>query len=401
MATNGKKGNWRSLCHKSDVKLSPMVAGALVFPLEALAILLALGSGIWLGRYLAARPFRHLMSDSAASQTLGQILKGEARERAALAFKDRRTAAAEMENFSYAVPNVLTPFVGCGPAPGQNGNAFINRMQFRATRELELPKPADTFRIFLIGGSTAFGSGAPSQETVAGTYLERELNSRMATEARREVFTLANPSWASTHERILVENRLCEMEPDMVISLSGSNDVHWAGGGRDINWFRTYADQHFWELLNQARRLAGYGPMPEVTASPVPVPPRKVGERLERNVRLSVTALGLVGAQYVFVLQPGLAVTSKPLSSRERDLRAALPAGAQENFDCCYSEIRRRLNDISYSNFLYLDLSDVFSRLTASDEIFLDSYHFGDRGNEILARAIADRIEERIGQTLK
>jgi lysophospholipase L1-like esterase len=383
--------------------MRPMFSDVLSLPIALTGIFAALGFGIWLGRYLAARPFRHLIRDYSASETLGAMLQKGEQEKAALAFKDSATAAAEMTQYSYAVPNVMTPFVGCGPLPGQSGNAFINPMQFRSTRDIVLPKPAGTYRIFLIGGSTAFGSGAPSQDSIIGACLERELNKALTSPAYPrtiEVWTLANPSWTSTHERILIENRLCEMEPDMVMSLSGSNDVHWAGGGRNISWFRTYADQHFWELLNQGRRLAGYPPMPEVTESPRPVPPSRVGERLERNVRLSATALGFIGSQYIFVLQPGVAVTSKPLSERERELRNALPPSALENFESSYAEILRRLAGVGFQNFHYLDLSDVFSPLSKSDEIFLDSYHFGDRGNEILALAIADEIKKRVRPAL-
>ena len=33
-----------------------------------------------------------------------------------------------------------------------------------------------------------------------------------------------------------------------------------------------------------------------------------------------------------------------------------------------------------------------FSNLTAKDELFLDLYHFGDRGNEIIARRLAQEL---------
>lgn len=375
-----------------------MVSGALpalfLTPAVVIAALLGLGIGVLLGRYLAGQPFRHQVRDYAVSETLGAMLSAEERGRAALAFKDSAAAASDMTRFSYAVANVPTPFVGSGPRPGQNDNAWINPMQFRSHKDVVMPKPPDTYRIFLTGGSTAFGSGAPSQDTIVGAYLEKRLGPEIGSLTGRqlEIFTLANPSWTSTHERILIENRLTELAPDMVISLSGSNDVHWAGAGRNVGWFRTYAEQHFWELLNAARKLAGLGSMPEVVAKASPVAPVRVGERLEKNVRLGAMALAMAGAHYVFVLQPGLAVTSKPLSPREQELRMGLAPWALENFSQCYEEIRKRLAELNDGNFLYLDKSNVFSELDVADEIFLDSYHFGDRGNEILAHAIADGI---------
>ena len=156
-------------------------------------------------------------------------------------------------------------------------------------------------------------------------------------------------------------------------------------------WFRTYAEQHFWELLNAARKLGGLQPMPEIVAPAAPVPPARVAGAW-KNVRLSAMALALTNARYVFVLQPGLAVSSKPLSTREQELRTKLAASALENFSSCYAQMKARLASISLDRFLFLDRSDVFADLSATDEIFLDSYHFGDRGNEILAQAIAEGI---------
>ena len=43
-------------------------------------------------------------------------------------------------------------------------------------------------------------------------------------------------------------------------------------------------------------------------------------------------------------------------------------------------------------NFEYVNLAGVFD--DSKDEIFIDSNHFGDRGNEIIAKAIAAGIEK-------
>ena len=91
------------------------------------------------------------------------------------------------------------------------------------------PKPDNTFRICITGGSTAFGSGAPSQDRTIAGYLGRILSQELTpvTKLNYEVVNAANPAWASTHERILIENKISELDPDMIISFSGNNDVHW------------------------------------------------------------------------------------------------------------------------------------------------------------------------------
>ena len=350
--------------------------------------------GIWLGRYLAARPFRQEYLEFSASETLGSLLTKDERATYASAYHDPASAAQQMDQITYAVPNVLTPFVTCGPRPGQSGNAFINSMQFRSCREVTMPKPAHTYRIFLTGGSTAFGSGAPSQEATVGAVLERKLNGDIAKEGNLEieVFTLANPAWASTHERILIENRLSELSPDLVISLSGNNDAHWAAEERDVLWLRTYADQHMWNLLNLGRNLAGLPAMPEVTEHPVKLTPEQVADRLEKNIRLSSLALSLAGAEYLFVLQPMIALSTKTLSTREKEIRGEAHAPGSNHFRECYRQFKACLSVMSSEGLSYLDLSDLFASYKATDEIFLDSYHFGDRGYEVIGLALAEAI---------
>src|SRR2546423_881822 len=368
--------------------------------LPSVFALIIFGFGFVTGRYQVARSLRRQIADFSRSETLGRMIAKEEIADYASAYEDPASAMREMDHFSYAVPNVFTPFVGSGPEPGQHDNAFINSMQFRSTKELAMPKPSGVYRIFVTGGSTAFGSGAPSQDKIIGQYLENLLNAEPtpATLQRYEVFTLASPAWTSTHERIIIENRLSELAPDMVVAVSGSNDVHWAGAGRDIFWLRTYSDQHFWDLINAARSLAGFHSMTDVVPTPNPVDPVTVAARLEKNIRLSQAALASKGARYVFVLQPALALASKPLSSREQKLRARLLPVALENFVSSYREIKSRLPSIRDDHFLSVDASDAFAGLTAADEIFLDSYHFGDRGNAIVARKIAEAIRPLLSQ---
>ena len=60
--------------------------------------------------------------------------------------------------------------------PNQSTNSItINSLGFRGT-EFSVIKPSDTYRIFMIGGSTMFGAGATSDETTIPGYLHQLLN---------------------------------------------------------------------------------------------------------------------------------------------------------------------------------------------------------------------------------
>lgn len=361
------------------------------------------------GRMLASAGFRKRVDAISEGSVLGMLLRTEeSRRDAALAYVDPGEAMARFDSMSWAPPNVPTPFVGCAPRPGEHGNATINSMQFRHVGEIAVPKPAGAIRIFLTGGSTAYGSGAPDQERTISAYLERLLADRIgasATSTRVEVVNAANPGWSTTQERILVENRLAELEPDLVISLSGNNDVHWGERRANVLWFRSYEDDMFRDVLDAALALRGEPVLPE-NAPPEAeiVAPEIVAARLARNVELAVHALALRGARYVFALQPTLATTRKPLTPRERTMLASAEdrlAGHRDYFGRCYARIdaelralRETFREPELGAFRYVDLTGAFDEVT--DEIFVDSYHFGDRGNERVARALAAAIEELV-----
>ena len=372
--------------------------------LPVIVILGAAGLGFLLGRQTLIIPFSKEIGTLAKAYTLGNLLKADEKTDLAGVYHGGELSIAKIDEFSWAIPNVPTPFIGNGPMPGESGNSFINAMQFRMRTELAIPQPARTYRIILTGGSTAFGAGAPAQDRTIGGYLEKMLAETQASgsELHYEVVTAANPAWASTHERILIENRLSELQPDLVISFSGNNDVHWGQAGNDVLWFRTYADEHYFRLIKQAYQLAGRGELTDVTVtSPNPVPPEIVSNRLRKNITLGWFALEQKGIPYLFVLQPTLAVARKKLTGREQavlDSRIEQHADHVDYFQACYAQIETALQKFSGEGYRFVNMAGIFDDLRADDDLFIDSYHFGDKGNEIIAQHIYSAIQGLVPQ---
>ena len=358
-----------------------------------------------LGIAMVIVPFRYKLHAYSAAANLGNIIaysnakdRDRKRKSKSLCYYDPDNAYKKMDSFSWDVPNVLTPFVGSAPEPGKHDNAYINSMQFRSKKEIPNSKAPNTYRILITGGSTAYGVGAPNQESLIGMYLNNILAKKLTplSKMQYEVFTLANPAWTSTQERIIIENKLSELLPDMVISVSGCNDLHWGLLGNNVFCFRTYYDQYFLNIVNLFYRFTGMSRMPEVVnGDSSPVPLSIVTYRIEKNIRLSCFALSMKNVKYVFVLQPMLYVTSKRLSPDEKE-HLADNKSHKDYFFHGYNEIRRLLTNMDIANFYFIDESDVFAELTENDHIFIDSYHFGDRGNDIIARNIFKDIRKII-----
>lgn len=348
-----------------------------------LLVLLGLGAGF----LLAILPLRDIYSDYSSELTLGKHLK--AGEDLSQAYLEPSKILPQINNITWDVETVLSPFLGTAPRPGTHASSKINQMQFRSDQELIRPKPPSLYRIILTGGSTAFGSGAPSNQTTISSYLAKFLNQRHS-QRQIEVLTFASPGWTSTHERIAIENRISEFEPDLVISLSGNNDVLSAYQGNNIFWSRTYSDSFYWFFLNRTFKNIFLTEMPELVQRDLkPLSKEEIVRKLEKNLKLSQTALSLEKINYIYILQPSIAVTKKSLSEREKKI--ATPEYIQY-FDDAYKIIDARLNKLVLSKFDFFNLSSVFDQLPSSDEVFLDSCHFGDKGNQIIAQAMADSM---------
>jgi hypothetical protein len=127
------------------------------------------------------------------------------------------------------------------------------------------------------------------------------------------------------------------------------------------------------------------------------VPPEIVASRLRRNVDLAGFALSMRNARLLVFLEPNIVTTRKPLSAWERTLRTiettAPVGGRQEYYPRCLAAIEALFRGREFrSNVTYTDLTGIFDAFTAERSVFADGFHFGDRGNSILADAIGNAL---------
>jgi hypothetical protein len=88
----------------------------------------------------------------------------------------------------------------------------------------------DAFKIFILGGSTAYGAGVCNHETLAA-HLEMLLQKKYGAD-RIQVFNAGLGGYYSANEFLKLSTEIAFQEPDLVISLSGTNDRPYA----DINF---------------------------------------------------------------------------------------------------------------------------------------------------------------------
>jgi len=140
---------------------------------------------------------------------------------------------------------VFDPYKNILPSPNYVDTRGIrhNSKGFRRSTEVSLAKPSGTYRIFLMGGSTAYGIGGlwphiddrypvlKNSETI-DAYLEQALSSALPG-WKVEVINAAITSTWTHHNLIYLNQTILKHHPDMVLFLDGFNDYYYYDDGHD------------------------------------------------------------------------------------------------------------------------------------------------------------------------
>ena len=125
------------------------------------------------------------------------------------------------------------PFTGITLKPNfkREGGQYsfsINALGMRSA-EMSAKKPPGVYRIFCLGGSTTYGTGATSNDKTYPAQMERLLN-KLAQEGhappgrRYEVGNCGVSGWSSVENLINLELKLVEFEPDAILVYDAVND---------------------------------------------------------------------------------------------------------------------------------------------------------------------------------
>ena len=326
------------------------------------------------------------------------------------------------------------------PAPNYHNSKGIhhNAQGFREDVDTPREKGANTYRIFIMGGSTAYGLQSMSRygqekysvllnsETI-DTYLEEYLGGKVG-DRKVEVINAAITSQYSHHHLIYLNQTILKYDPDMVVFIDGFNDYFQYGKGFDQ--FRDYGYQeraHLymgpptieawmgysgWWLFRKSRFVH----LASKTLRPIGIAVKSAGQgrvhidvdsalhNLEINAKANFMKMvernSLIlrheGVVPVFVLQPEIVFTqSKVLSPLERQIYEELDQQWQENFVEFKNKARPRVvgylqQSTTRTGSVFLDTTDIFGGL--EEDAYTDYCHLTPSGNKRLAERIGERI---------
>ncbi len=338
-----------------------------------------------------------------------------------------------------------------------NRYEYANNAGFRDPRPISLKKPEDEFRIFLTGGSTAFGLGATGgagpmthfyylehRETISH-MLEKILNATAPVPGKTiRVYNTA--IWGYSYQHLLLRyvTKLRQYKPDLVVSLDGANELlPVSTPAKEWNYFQegqfnsilrqifayngpglasyltlwlknnTFLMTFFWQgadpfLTMEPAMKAHRGPVPgqDTKGSEQEFSPEERSRMLTENVNTVVrviedyhSVLDNDGVPHIFGLQPLLYLSKKPRHEWEQKVE---PLEEHKQYygapaDELYKFIIDRIVESAQRKQYFLaDFSDYFD--DSSEWVFTDWCHLTAGANYLIAKELANLIKENFFQ---
>lgn len=313
-----------------------------------------------------------------------------------------------------------------------------NSVGFRRSSEVTRAKPSGTIRIFLMGGSTAYGLGGLWPHLEAGypvlrneetidAYLQSRLSAAFPG-TRIEVINAAITSTWTHHSLIYLEQSVLGYDPDMILFLDGFNDFYHSNPNHDQ--FSSYpyvrssmiiegeptlgalATMNGWwafrkialiHVLGRAGRQLKLLVTPREEAPPLDVArelgnlqmvfPRNAG-RMHQHLALLLRHHGIAA---VFMLQPLLILErGRPgATDLERKLLEFNVASYRPNHEAFVQQAtpwiagqERAMAAALGASFL--DLTGAFKAIRG--QVYTDYCHLTPLGNQVLADVIAAHV---------
>ncbi len=334
-----------------------------------------------------------------------------------------------------------------------NRYEYANNAGFREPRDITLEKPSDEYRIFLVGGSTAYGLGAIGEATpLTGYYgieyretishvMEKILNASVPIPGKTiKVYNTAVWGYAYQHHLMRYVTKLRRYNPDMVVSLDGANEIlpiskltpdwnyfeqgQFNGILKEIFaynqpglasyltlWLKnnTFLMTYIWsgkDIFQEFEEPIKLDSESVAFTKKEPGSHKKLAEirseMVDSNIASVVSVIGDYHSvlendrvPHIIALQPWFYLSKKPLHEKEQVLSGL--TGHREYFGVPSDKIYRLLCDkIAQSaqekGYLSVDFTDYFDDV--SEWVFTDWCHLTSGANYLLAKELANVVKE-------
>jgi len=281
--------------------------------------------------------------------------------------------------------------------PNQHSETVnINSMGFRGN-EISIDKNDSQYRIFFLGGSTAFGLYSTSDHSTISGYLEEQFEN---TNIDVEVVNAAVYGANSFDETYIIKQKLMNLSPNLFIVYGGWNDLantvqteYKKKDFRDdinltiLHLKKYYKTITFIEFLDRVitKQIYGDKGKPEESFSN-----KSVSEKITlwKNRWNEICKIGNEkNFKTMIIIQPLLGAGNKQPHDWEKYM---LQQYEHESVVSEYDLLRKALLDLNRHCTLVVDLTPVFD--DRNELIYYDLGHIADHGNEIVAEEIYAKV---------
>jgi hypothetical protein len=336
-----------------------------------------------------------------------------------------------------------------------NRYEYANNAGFREPRDIPVEKPHDEYRIFLTGGSAAYGLGAIGEATVPmGWYgleyretishmMEMILNATAPVPGKTiRVYNTAVWGYAYQHLLIRYLTKLSLYNPDLIISFDGANeiplvskiDAQWdyfdEGQFNNILkdiyayslpglasyltlWLKnnTFIMTWLWsgkdvfqelntDLQPHTNPTSDQQAADDSSALSAEGRSRLLSRNIARVVRVVEnyhTALQNDGVPHILALQPWFYLSKKPLHEKEKVLAGL--QGYRHYYgvpsDKAYNLLIERMKESAQKKgYLLVDFSDYFDDV--SEWVFTDWCHLTSGANYLVAKELSNLVKKHV-----
>jgi lysophospholipase L1-like esterase len=290
------------------------------------------------------------------------------------------------------------------PENQHSDSVNINNFGFRGFDILK-EKDLNMYRIFIVGGSTIFGSGSTSDKSTIPGYLQ-EMFVNDSLNFNVQIINAGISGANSFTEVQYIENKLTQFEPDMIVVYDGWNDS-WhrdriisnseeKNGNNTENNFAI--DTGIIDFLQNKIKIYR---TPLVIYNNIfydkdwryDSPPANYGKSISETAYLweeNWSNLCLTKNDFltVIALQPILGTGNKPYSNEELEI---LPKSKKDiETVMILNGMDDSLKNLNNFCTATMDLRNIFDGV--NDPIYFDKGHMSDLGNKIIASKLYENI---------
>ncbi|BAU14371.1 GDSL-like lipase/acylhydrolase domain protein [Leptolyngbya sp. NIES-3755] len=340
----------------------------------------------------------------------------------------------------------------------QNSVWKINEQGYRADQPISVTKPKDEVRIFMLGGSAAFGQLSSSNQSTIAAQLENRLNQQVAAqkatpakfrpdtlpyfadelekalklpprirETRYRVVNAAVPGYASGNELAKLAFEVLPYQPDAIVLMNGYSDLLLpsANEGVDVpeiesmmesaprHLMSSWGNQlsnffHQFYLVKGVQYLI-FRPqmafMQLIPPSEAPVQDRLTTDTKELERRVDryrqnvqqVSRLATASKIPLFVaLQPEVSSRASKPAGREKEILEQLGSRYPDQIKSGYGKLQNAIEQVKRDapGTATLNLTETVN--ATQGEVFQDAIHLTDGANRAIANRLFDAIVPRL-----